>query len=229
MRRGVACKTAQVRKRHLGFLRLTFALSLSFPLALPSAAPASEQARMGSCAAFVKRLDERGGKARISRPDLYEGLAGWLAMKARARRDEVHSSARRAAPDVRSCSDFGLAPEPLLALEAIVANVPPARVGAAVESCLAALKVIEDAAASTPGREAAKAASANQNRILVKVLGYLAKDKKPGPGAVESQAESLRKEAAGDLRSNVVFGSALSACGPLGVDVALLARIRSTL
>lgn len=183
---------------------------------------------MGGCASFVKRLDEKGAKTGISRPDLYEGLSGWLSMKAGVRPDEVHAWGRKTSPDAQACAEFGLEPHPLLALESIVTHVPAEKVRPAVESCLAALKVIEDAV-SSPGREAAKGASAKENRVLVKLLGYLARDKKPAPGAVESQAEAIRREAAGDLRSNLVFGSALASCGPLGVDVALLARIRSSL
>jgi len=216
-----------VPRRSAGAFLLALTVASALAPAAPAAAAESEKALLARCASFVKRLSDRGARTGIPRPDLYEGLTGWLATKAGVKAEEVRASGRRATPDLQACAAFGLAPEPLLALEAIIDRVPAARVRPAIEACLAALRVIEDSADA--GRSAARGASMNESRMLGKVLGYLAKDKKPLPGAVEAQAESLRREAGGDLRSNAVFGSALSACGPIGVDVALLARIRGSL
>jgi len=78
-----------------------------------SAAAASKQVQLGRCASFVKRLQEVGNAAGITRNDLYEGLTGWMAMKAGANPGDVDSLGVGATADAEACRDFGLAPEPL--------------------------------------------------------------------------------------------------------------------
>lgn len=206
-------------------IRFAVGAALLAALLAPIAA-AADRGGMGACAAFVRKLDERGRRAGITRPDLFEGLSGWISMKARVKPEDVQGAARRASPDAEACSEIGLEPQPLLLLESIVKNVPPARLASALEGCIAALKVVDEFPAA--GREAAKAAAAKEHRTLVKLLGYLAQDRKPAQGAVESQAAALRKEGS-DLRNSALFGSAIASCGPLGMDVAILAKIRAAL
>ncbi len=189
-------------------------------------AASADRGQMGACAAFVRQLDEKGKRVGITRPDLFEGLSGWISMKARVKPEDVLGAARRSAPDAQACSEVGLEPQPLLLLESIVKNVPPARLASALEGCIAALKVVDEFPAA--GREAAKAAAAKEHRVLVKLLGYLAPDRKPAQGAVDAHAAALRKEGS-DLRNSALFGSAIASCGPLGMDVAILAKIRAAL
>jgi hypothetical protein len=184
-----------------------------------AAADPGARRKAGSCAAFVKRV-QQASKVGIVRPDLYEGLSGWIAMKGGLAPDEVDALALAATPDASSCRDFGLAPEALRGLETLVARVPADKVRESAETCLADLRLLDELAEG-PHQATLRALGAAQAKTVGRLLGFLAHDLRPVPGAVEARAAALRGQAAGDLRA-VALGAPLSACEPLGVDVAQL-------
>jgi len=186
-------------------------------------AAAPRRAQLGRCAAFLKRLQERGGRAGIVRPDLYDGLTGFIAMKSGASPDDLDGLAYGASPDAGACQDFGLAPGPLRALEETVAKVPAERLRPAVEGCLAALRVLDEHAEG-PRSDSMRATHLAQARAVGRLLGYVSRDRKPVPGGVEGRAEALRREVGGAPWTSPAFLQALKGCEPLGVDTDLLRR-----
>jgi hypothetical protein len=134
----------------------------------------------------------------------------------------VDALARTAVPDAASCSHFALAPEPLRALATVVTKVPYGTVRASAETCLADLRLLDELAEG-PRQGALRAIDATQAKTVGRLLGYLVHDVKPAPGAVQARLDALRAGAGTDLRG-AALGAALSACEPLGVDVAQLRR-----
>lgn len=191
-------------------------------LTVPAAAEAStsQRARLGRCVSFVKRLQEKGVPAGIVRQDLYEGLTGWIAMKARISPGDVEALGAGASPEAAACEEVGLAPEPLLALERAVGKVPAERLRSSAEACLAALRVLDSASTM----ESVTSVQATQTKALGKMLGYVAKDRKPQSTVVEARAEALRREAGPNPFASSEFVQAIQGCEPLGVDVDLLRR-----
>jgi hypothetical protein len=187
------------------------------------AATGAQRLQAGRCAAFVRRVQQQGAATEVARHDLYDGLTGWIAMKSGLSPEDVDALGGRSAPDAPSCEDFGLSAGPLLALEGVLTKVPADRVQGAVVTCFAALRLLDDLA-DGPRADALRAATLVQTRSLGRLLGYLAKGRKPAPGMVEARVEELRRASPGDPRSGPALGAALDACLPLGVDVALLKR-----
>ena len=205
------------------FRRIAPTLLILSLAAVPAATAqaGSSHGRLGKCAAFVKRLQQKGGQGGIVREDLYEGLTGWIAMKARISPADVEALAEGAPPEAAACEEVGLPPEPLLALDRAVARVPAEKLRPAAEGCLAALRVLDR---TSSGRGSSSAVQLAQTKSLGRLLGYVAKERKPEPSAVESRAELLRREAGPAPWGSPAFVQAIQGCEPLGVDVDLLRR-----
>ncbi len=201
--------------------------SATFPLLLAlwaapfakAEASGSQRARLGRCVSFVKQLQEKGVPAGIVRQDLYDGLTGWIAMKTRISPGDVEALGAGAPPDAAACEEIGLASEPLLALAKAVAKVPAEKLRSSAEACLAALRVLDSSTAGS-----VTSVQAAQTKALGRMLGYVAKDRKPQTTAVEARAEALRGNAGPNPFASSEFAQAIQGCEPLGVDVDLLRR-----
>lgn len=180
----------------------------------------ASRARLGRCVSFVKRLQEKGRGTGIVRPDLYEGLSGWIAMKARIGVGDVDTLAAGAVPDASACEEVGLAPAPLLALDRAVAKLQGESLRSTAESCLAALRVL----GGLSGKESVTGVQAEQTKAVGRLLGYVAKEKRPNPSAIEARAVALGREAGAEPWGSPPFVQAIQSCQPLGVDVDLLRR-----
>jgi hypothetical protein len=183
---------------------------------LPALAGADAGARgkAGACAAFVRRVQQEDVEG-VSRPDLYDGVSGWIARRAGLDPSEVDGLAIAATPDALACDEFALPAGALRALER-AESLPPDRLTASIATCLATLRVLDDTA-DGPRQAALRAFDAEQARAVAKLLGLLARGVKPQAGAVDARVEELR--GAADPRT-VALGAGLSACEPLGVEVA---------
>jgi len=62
-----------------------------------------------------------------------------------------------------------------------------------------------------------------------RLLGYVTKEQRPVPGAVEARKETLVQEAGRDPWGSPSFAHALDGCQPLGVDTGRLRRNRGVL
>lgn len=206
----------------LGSRRIARTLLVLSLAAVPaaSAQASASQNRLGKCVAFVKRLQQKGGQGGIVRQDLHEGLTGWIAMKARISPGDVEALSAGASPEAAACEDVGLHPEPLLALERAVANLQADRLRPAAEGCLAAIRVLD----RLRGGEPAAAAQTAQMKTLGRLLGYVAKERKPDAATVDARVEALQREAGSAPWGSLAFVQAIQGCEPLGVDVDLLRR-----
>ncbi len=203
---------------------LVFAALVASLNAAAQPTPPSGRSKAGACAAFVRRLSDRD-RWGVARPDLYDGLSGWIAVKAGMDPGAVDRAARTSTADAVACAEFGLAPEPLRALDSVVAKaLPPDEVRDAAEICLADLRLLDDTA-DGPRQATLRAMDEEQMKILGRLLAYLAREMRPPPGAVDARLEALRGRP-GDVR--VAALGSLGSCEPLGVNVALVRQAHGT-
>lgn len=200
----------------LAWARTLVPVAVAATISGPAVAAAQSAARgkAGACAALVRRVQQTDSEG-IVRPDLYDGISGWIAKRAGLDPSEVDGLARGATPDPAACDAFALPAAALRALDGAVAQVPGDRLRLSIATCLADLRLLEEMA-DGPRQAALRALDAEQAKTVAKLLGLLARDVRPPPGAVEARVEELR--ASGNARA-VALGAGLSACEPLGVDV----------
>ncbi len=202
---------------HVAVVRTVVAIAVTLVLAAGAVADPGARGKAGACAAFVKRVVEADAEG-ISRPDLYDGVSGWIAKKVGLDPSEIDGLAMAEQPDALACDAFAIPAAPLRTLEGVAKSVPAEKLRLSLATCLADLRLLDELA-DGPRQTALRALDAEQARTVGKLMALVARDVKPPAGAVEEQIGALRGSR--DPRE-AALGAGLAACEPLGVDVGRL-------